>query len=490
MRPLAPLLGPVAMALVGCTPAWAQTAPDDATLTKARNSVVQVQCEQKNGQGVWGVVSAATGFAWSAPTNVVTALHAVSGCGRVTVHSNLLNATRVAKVSHALTGKDLVLLDVDKQTQPLWSLEAMKPSSVVPTTFSRYTVLGIPKDMIPVDPTLVEFHGSASTLKGLLKGALLEEVTKQGWLDVTAAIMHFGGGHIAPGHSGAPIIDSSGRVVAIADGGLAAGALEIGWGIPVSSLGAILSAGTTVPAAVAKNPLFFSGDVGAPPAVAAECQGQTLTKVRSERFSAMRGFVDDPNGLAYLLNTFKGFGVELQEDYVFDILQDRESGATIVVPEGTQLEEEGGLCVARFHDGAFEFKASVEHVTSFGGAVAAALRYETAVAGGLSPVLDQQFSYRTPLQRFDGVLVNRKAYFLGVPGMPVGPGAPIDYVFQTLATNNRGALGVSVTDHMQGQKSACAATWWKGSACAAVRASQEEFLKLVMAVQMAGWSIG
>ena len=43
-------------------------------------------------------------------------------------------------------------------------------------------------------------------------------------------------GHLLPGDSGAPIFNKQGRVVAIADGGLANGRVGISWAIPVKYL--------------------------------------------------------------------------------------------------------------------------------------------------------------------------------------------------------------------------------------------------------------
>lgn len=43
-------------------------------------------------------------------------------------------------------------------------------------------------------------------------------------------------GEIEPGHSGAPILDSKNRVLAIANGGLKGGTVGICWAIPINQV--------------------------------------------------------------------------------------------------------------------------------------------------------------------------------------------------------------------------------------------------------------
>src|SRR3546814_2771740 len=88
--------------------AWAKPSAD--TVRRAAASVVRVVAEGcPGGQGS----RVGTGFVWSAPQQVVTALHVVADCSRVAVEYVELGVQRRAETQRALRRADLALLAVE-----------------------------------------------------------------------------------------------------------------------------------------------------------------------------------------------------------------------------------------------------------------------------------------------------------------------------------------------------------------------------------------
>ncbi len=86
-----------------------------------------------------------------------------------------------------------------------------------------------------IDRSLRLGYNSNGKLKGLLSTTLRTELNTCKSPDPEIDILYFDGS-LLPGFSGAPIVDNSGVLVGIADGGLENGAQSISWGIAASNL--------------------------------------------------------------------------------------------------------------------------------------------------------------------------------------------------------------------------------------------------------------
>jgi S1-C subfamily serine protease len=233
----------VTLSIIFCAvviiPAKAQDANQSA------QSVVRISCRLSNGDE-----KPATGFVWRDQSNtaldpnftyVVTVLHAVAGCDRIIVssesgYSNI--ATPVASHHEA----DLALLKLaGTPTMP-----ALQHSSSLPNIDEDHFVWGYPRSqtaMIRADVDLSRGYKETTTLGRLFKTRkdFEDQIGGQSYPGFEATIIQVSS-TLVHGHSGAPIVDNNGRVVAIADGGLHDGVTGINWSIPAAEYLPMLAA--------------------------------------------------------------------------------------------------------------------------------------------------------------------------------------------------------------------------------------------------------
>jgi len=295
---------------------------------------------------------AASGFVWQKPDQVVTSLHAVPGGWEVTVECR--GRKTAASVTRVLPRADLVLLTAPGglgACTPLGPAQAQKPepgSELHTFGFHAGAQSGASR-------RLHKGFATRETLDGLVSGAPLEDLKRFG-IPATDLDIYYVEGGLLPGYSGAPVVDGSGRLVGIADGGLNKGQSDYNWVIPARYLADLLaSTETQVPAQVAQSgPAHFSAGIAEPDArtvLEFEQLGRKYrfvqTKTRS--LAELARTADDPDGVRALLGSFGAVaGDNLEERLRFDIYEDQERGLIIAVPAGQSLrlepdEEEPGF---------------------------------------------------------------------------------------------------------------------------------------------------
>src|SRR5258708_26691415 len=145
-----------------------------------------------------------------------------------------------------------------------------------------------------MDTTSLRLRFGGSMLREILPKEVADELgnRKSASLDLQIANVE---GHLVPGLSGAPIVDSTGRLVAIADGGLERGAIASSWGIPV----AYLSDGSSW-RDLTKNEHqrylssahLFASDTADEGPREVSCGGVTLTKTKTKSFNQIAATAD------------------------------------------------------------------------------------------------------------------------------------------------------------------------------------------------------
>jgi hypothetical protein len=173
-----------------------------------------------------------SGFLLEGTSGLVTALHGVAGCATISARqpdqSNVTHKSlqpRRVDIEH-----DVVVLS--GPTLPTSGGLRLHPSSLPGS--GAVKVLGHPSGIAGVWEMDL---GLASTtfmpLSMVVTPELFPAVQKRGSPAVGISVLGLNG-DLQPGHSGAPVLDSSGRVLGVASGGLGKGALGIGWAIPLS----------------------------------------------------------------------------------------------------------------------------------------------------------------------------------------------------------------------------------------------------------------
>ncbi|MCW5983141.1 MAG: trypsin-like peptidase domain-containing protein [Bryobacteraceae bacterium] len=174
-----------------------------------------------------------TGFLLEGVPGLVTALHGVVGCGNISArqpdrnlpYPNLsIRSVDVERDVAVLAGPSL----------PPGPLLKPRPATVL--AGSTVTVIGHP-EAIPgtLDMELKVPSLSLRPLSFALPPGLMPAVQRRQSPSVDVKVLMVNG-DLQPGHSGAPIVDSTGRVLGVASGGLGDGALGIGWAIPLNEI--------------------------------------------------------------------------------------------------------------------------------------------------------------------------------------------------------------------------------------------------------------
>ena len=305
-------------------------------------------------------------------------------------------------------------------------------------------------------------------------------------------------------------MDANGQVLAIADGGLEQGAVELSWAIPVGRLAQLQASqeNTRVDASIA-DALFsaelvdeqalrdFGVDVAvsvpqtdAPPIVVAPnqtCGQSTFAKVRSRSLDELRSAADDPAGLQQLIMA-SGQMVSGQDQ--FDVYQDVATGATIVVPGAARLLSQNTGCVVQAAGGRVSQYFRVTPAANPMEVQAQSLQFEQAVVGAVGGgFLNVDFNWTqiNPWTRPDGGVVRRGAYYLTQVNN-------VKYIFETLASKNQHFLGVATVRHIYnpvrlGQQQQCF-LGIQSPQCAEIREDLRAQVLMTIATHLSMYPIG
>jgi hypothetical protein len=175
-----------------------------------------------------------TGFRYSGQPGIVTALHGVVGCSRITAVRPIapgrpLLSYQVQPRAVSIASDLALLGSAELDALPAVGL-LVAPSA--PAGDSR--VLGYPHALPATLTTTLHLRVPPTVMLNQLlpsgvanDGAFRARQSPHPKISVLSVE-----GHLTLGYSGAPLVDDAGRVFGVANGGLASGALEISWAIP------------------------------------------------------------------------------------------------------------------------------------------------------------------------------------------------------------------------------------------------------------------
>ena len=402
-------------------------------LTDALGSVVKVEAD---GIG-------ATGFLWPDAQHVVTALHVVDNSSRVVVHFVDAQArivdTQRASVERVLQGADLVLL---RLTAPAQSRKPLALASQPPSIDQVMSALGFPLNVAGHTGTDVRLRFGGKVLRSILPPKVLAQI--KDYPDPNIEVLNLEG-NLVPGLSGAPLLDTKGGVCGIADGGLEEGAIGILLGHPCPPAGPAARLERHANPKAGKLNQLFGADLQASVGQIVGTRARGLTKLRTRSFAQLSATVDDGLGLAQLTQLFAMFN---PAEFSYDVYQNEATGASLALPAGISIKSEAPFLVARPAEAALSIQIQVAPIANAIEAQAASTRFEREVTGmdrpGTVVQQDMAWSNLRPVQR-GPLVVWRRAATIGrsvAGGFP----QPHAYLFEAIATNGRGFLGVAAVN--------------------------------------------
>ncbi|MFK7829919.1 MAG: serine protease [Congregibacter sp.] len=390
----------------------------------------------------------ASGFLWRDSMTIVTSLHVVDGQDSIVAHridqNGRIAATSKARVERVLKESDLVLLRLTEELgqQPL------KLNNTAPRVKQRLDAVGFPLNIAGYSSTAVTVRFGGKQLRSILPPKVLASLGE--YPSQTAEILNLEG-NLVPGLSGAPIIDDAGLVVGVVNGGLESGAVGISWGIPAGQLRKLASSRDTKLPNQRGIRELFSADLNASVSPTLDIGSGRFTKVRSRSFEQLSQSADDQLGLSQIAMAYSHLNPWA---FRYDVYLDTESGASIVIPEGVTLSDEGDFMLASAGNAQVELRFKVEELYAAGTQAIdqQSIVLENALLnpyGDAALLMDPTWSYLAPVSYGD-IMVRRKAVFQNAwPTMINGYPVTVSdkYFFETLATNGKHLLITAAVNH-------------------------------------------
>jgi Trypsin-like peptidase domain len=456
----------------------------------ARKSVVQVSAD-----GCPGGPRKATGFAWKQGAFVVTAWHAVGGCGKLSAYSETEGNSYRLNILRVLKDADLALLVLEGGIS-LQTLPETAPSSVLHADQDLH-VIGFPFGSIHATGSLLHLGFGGQKLSDYLSPDVSRDLLRYGSPKPDINVIFVD--KLVPGLSGAPIMNDKGEVVGIADGGLQGGTVGIDWAVQHSYLSQLFSSSDDPNAAATllADANHFSFDIYAMNGPDVTCGGFTMKKVREMGLAeAMRG-TEDPSGLHFLMRFMQ---IGDPSSFRFSVYEDFSNGAIAVLPADATLTSNSNGCLASIADTDIKIAIQLRPYQPSPGVpdglnpMALGVRDQFETDGLSAPLsawtINQAISYGAPLGRFDGFLVRRKALLKNVA--PNGDFS--ESYFETVAIKRGVFLGESA-DLVHSERysipllNACQLNS-TSPACSTAESIRHRWQNALLAVHLATFAIG
>ena len=461
--------------------------PSPQLVQAALRDVAQVIANGCAGSGA----RTGTAFVWPDSTRMVTARHVVAGCSNVRVQFPG-GPSFTARPERELASHDLVLLRLSAAS----GRQPVRIGDAIPPIHSQVAAVGYALGAPTPDDKLLTITAAnappGAKLRDMLPLSFQQQLQASGALSLATEILRLDG-NLLSGHSGAPLIAHDGRVVAIGSGGLQNGAGGLVWAVRTRYLVSLQQQPqiTAVAALARPTGLVFADQAPQANVRQQTCGSFTLSLARTVPLSVLSQDSDDQRGLQQLLGTI-GASLDEAGGDRFDVWVDRESGAAIPLPAGTQLQNGPVGCIAILSPTVGFNIVAVRADDSSGLPASAQIQnasvtFEQVLASsfpGLMP--DPAFTYAAPVTRPDGFLANRKG---AARNFPVAPGMfQADYVFLTHITRGNTYVGVSaIRNNMQldTQMAMACAPNPRAPQCAPFRAAFRDWALAAAAVHLA-----
>jgi hypothetical protein len=176
-----------------------------------------------------------TGFVVNGVSGIVTALHGVVGCRVVNARGRTRGFSRVEVEGVDVTHDVAVLRSAEVQNALNSGSIRPQRRGPVPAALSDVVALGYPIALARPHVRDLKIEQREKRIQDLLPQGdpIYNMLSRRRSPTPTTGIVSLNG-FLQPGHSGAPIMDSAGRVFAIANGGIRGEG--IGWAIPIDSI--------------------------------------------------------------------------------------------------------------------------------------------------------------------------------------------------------------------------------------------------------------
>jgi hypothetical protein len=369
---------------------------------------------------------------WKDDSHVVTALHVISGCARISAYFAGVGE-KPAIPWRALKNADLALLKVAAVggTAALSSINPRPPFNSTLEAVGYYFGLRT-FDSRPLHVTI-----GSTFLRDMLPMSVLATWSTDVGPDPATRIVRLDG-NLVPGLSGAPLIDASGAVAGIGSGGLESGTVGISWAVRADYLDSLSTAPLfTGGYGQTGSRMLFSAPEDEVGTETVKCGSALFYKASSRSLQTLLQTTDDAAGLMQIAATTGLSNFELME-LKFDIFTEPQSGASVALPAGANLVPTSTGCAAEPAPG-LRVRLSSSIVSGPANFQQQAHVFEAnfpAAASGLFWRPDPSFTYRTSINRADGLVVQRKNGL----GFAPGDALPEGDAFETLMA--RGALFV------------------------------------------------
>jgi len=440
-----------------------------------------------------------TGFTYGLPSEIVTAHHVVGGCKAIEVFyegvAPGLSKVRKAKIAKVLVKGDLALLSAsDAPSVPVLRLATSINAN------QRFAGAGYQHGLPTAGDQIIGLSAGRTRLEDVLPDRGNSLVRSGSKIDRRREVIRFGS-PLQPGMSGGPIIDVSGRVVAIVAGGLKAGASTASWGWPGSSVEDLLASNDATNEDVRVTNVYYSQEEMAVVATA-ERAGKHLRCGRLNfTFHGRKGFdevsqgADDMQRVAYLLQAFALSQRDLDK-MEFDIWVNSESGATAVAPAGYELTRNGSVCTAKSPTRPFVQVIWAAPAVGYAGIDTQSKYFELTV---MAPRVRSGFQYYIdphlttfqtgtnaagPHFRPNGMVFTRKGF---INLIQPAPHLETVHSFETLVAHSDTFLGVGViNDDVNQLIEGChrQPDMYSKSVCSDAKAHMQEWAHFVLATQL------
>jgi Trypsin-like peptidase domain len=424
----------VAAQMLACLAVATGLAADDGPsaemMQQIARSVVQIvarDCTSGNRTG--------SGFVWSNPSSVVTALHVVAGCRSLAAYNQGVGEIGV-HVAHALPSADLALLGLDHPGPG----SPLAVGRTTPQPNDTLQVIGFYYGVPTLDNRPLRVTIGSPILRDMLPDQVRRNLQQTEAIDLGTQIVRVDG-HLVPGLSGAPLVNGHGEVVGIGSGGLENGLAGIAWAVQARYLDDLgrAPAPATLPNLGSSSVLFSAPAIGDRPQVV-RCGTFNFARSKVRTLGDVLKTTDDPAGFAYLATT-AGIDVQQLLGTRLAVYSETSTGASVAVPEQTYLRVLNDDCTASFNE-IVNIRLTSKRVTSPADIQNQSAAFEQSFSGGgLTWFPNPAFTYSQPLQRADGFIVRRKSWvgFMGAEARGVA--------FETLLAKRNIFVGVQVHNH-------------------------------------------
>ena len=375
-----------------------------------------------------------TGFFWKDGSTILTTLHSLSSLNDIEVYIPKTQNWQVAKLKKVFKNGDLISLQISGYLSGDFISE--RYSAVPPIDTKVFTIGYNSGNVSYIDRDFQVGLLQGNTLDDLLPASSKQEIRNLGFPSLSTQIIYLKG-NLLHGFSGAPIVDSQGKLVGIADGGLENGAAGISWCINSTHISTLEVSTESLPILNQSriNTLFAAEEYQNKEEIKQdfiELNHLKFKKIKTRTFSQLdltgKYSSMDAQGLTQLLSSFSMYNYS---SFSYDVYLEESSGATIVLPAESELKIENGLIVSGTEKIAFYLS-----VIKTSNVQQASLIFE----GKIMPFYytnwraDPVWSYPYPYPEPNNSFIRRRGYY---------GNNNRNYIFEALAGNSKYFLGVA-----------------------------------------------